>query len=116
MDDLDELLGKSETEIDSGLLNIRDHIWSAISGIWHMDRCAKGVYEKPTIYIWVYKDCANSVIKEVMKLYPNIFYLFEPNYKNKDKIGNKIILRINQTNTPIPIEETEEKKSNCVII
>jgi hypothetical protein len=47
-------------EID--LLKIKDNIYYNISGIWYMDSLANGIYKIPTLYIWLYKDCRDSVL------------------------------------------------------
>ncbi len=123
----DGLLSKEDTTIL--LSKIRINIINETL-LWFIDTKKDGIYELPTVYLWLYKDTKDNIVNKINQLYPDLFYVFDvPNYEpfsikqikeskqNKELLKNKFILKINQTTQDIPDQgiNKEDNGYRCII-
>jgi hypothetical protein len=81
-----------------------------INGVLLTDTLESGIYKKPTIYVWIYKDMRNKVVSDINQLFPDTFHLFNSSDKPRNlNIENKFILKINETSLNLPIPQPVEK-------
>lgn len=78
---------------------------SRLDGVYMVDSQEVGIYQKPTMYVWVHVGMKNKVVSDINQLYPNVFQLFEPRFKMSK--NDKLVLKINQTEIPMPISSAD---------
>lgn len=105
----------SADDLKNMILNIRNNVY-----IVHADYSESGIHKQPTIYLWTFLNSEKNVEKIVNKLYPNTFCLFVPERVYSPKYDNKIILKINKTNSEIPVIHEDQRitkkyTDSCII-
>jgi hypothetical protein len=89
----------------SDLLDIRAKI-SKFKDIWYLDVAVDGIFGRPTVYMWTYKNAQKSTEKNINKMFPDLFCIYDISNKNIPEL-NKLVLLIHEMNETKPDPEPD---------